>query len=100
MMGPSWTVPFEAIRHSTDAAGAAVLARLDREFVKWQPHARVESTPVGFIAFVGYQPAPYTGGVCTATATLRWTARENAVPAAPFGLPVASGAGVAEAVRP
>jgi hypothetical protein len=90
----------EAVRDSTDPAGAVVLARLDAQFVKWQPHARVESTPVGFVAFVGYQPAPYTGMICTATAPLRWTAKENAAPASPFGMPVAASAGLAAEARP
>ncbi len=99
MMGPTWIVPFEAVRGGADAEGAVVLARLDGEFVKWQPHARVESTPAGFVAFVGYQKAPYTGMICTATASLRWTAKENAPPASPFGLAVTPLAGPVAEVR-
>lgn len=86
-MGPTWIVPFEAVRGGADAEGAVVLSRLDGETVKWQPHARVESTPAGFVAYVGYQKAPYTGMICTATATLRWAAKENAAPSSPFGHP-------------
>lgn len=99
MMGPSWTVPMEAVRDAADISGALIMAKHDGQFAKWEPHARIESTPRGFVAFVGYQLSPYNGMICTATVTLRWVAKENAIPAAPFGMPLAMPSAPAAEVR-
>lgn len=77
--GPTWVVPFEAVRSGAHLAESVTLALLAGRSVRFQPHARVELGPLGFMAVIEYVDPVAPSTVHRAVIQLAWGPVENAV---------------------